>query len=78
MPGWPPNGFELSWGPDTAGPSDRSATALVPRVLAPGMEIEQREVRIDAGGVTLAGTLFFPPGVSRPLSRRGPDRSSYR
>ena len=54
--------YRASWSPPSVGPAEGLATALVPRVLAPGLAVEQREVRIDAGDVT----LFFPSEVSHP------------
>ena len=35
-------------------------------LLAPDLVVERREVRIEAGDVTLAATLYLPPGVQRP------------
>ncbi len=37
----------------------------VPQLL-PDLDVERREVTIDAGDVRLAATLYLPPGIERP------------
>lgn len=45
----------------------KSPPERAPRLeLAAGLDVERRAVRIDAGDIELAGTLYLPPGVKRP------------